>query len=161
MTHEPTLAESTAHALVEGFWGKHTHVDPLCALAGLTDEDLDRSPAAGVMTLGEQLSHLNYWAELLLENLTDGEPAWDDAGPMPDYLAECRDWVGFHVRIRDTLLRTIAVIEEAEDLNRLYPAVQSWRFVEIARIALTHFVYHLGQIVLTRKILGLWPPPDE
>ena len=38
---------------------------------------------------------------------------------------------------------------------------QSWRFVGIARIALTHFVYHVAQIVLTRKILGLWPPAEE
>jgi len=160
MTHEPTLAESTAHALVEGFQGAHTHVDPLRALAGLTDEDMARSPADGVMTLGAQLNHLQFWAELLLRNLTEGGPAWDDAGPAPDYLAEGGGWAGLEARLRDTLAATQRTIREADDLNRFYPGVQSWRFVGIARIALTHLVYHVAQIVLTRKILGLWPPTD-
>ena len=156
------LEEIIRQSLSTGMRGGDTHMDPFQILAGLSDDDVHQSPAEGVMSIWEQLTHLQFWQEVLIQNIKEGKPNWhkidwQNAYP-PDYKAQYGGWVEFSQVVKDTIGQ-IQDLAQNCDLTHKYQDLSNVTAVHLLRFSCSHMSYHIAQIALTRKILGLWPPP--
>lgn len=159
-----SLEEFIRQTINTGMRGGNTHMDPFQVIAGLSDEDVNRSPAEGVMTIWEQTTHLQFWQEILMQNIKEGKPNWRDidfenAYP-PDYKTRYGGWTGFSQAVKETISLMQDLAQNC-DLTRVYPGISNASAIHLLRIACSHLSYHIAQIALTRKILGLWPPPSS
>jgi uncharacterized damage-inducible protein DinB len=159
-----SLEELIRQSLVTGMRGGDTHMDPFQVIAGLSDEDVNRSPAEGVMTIWEQVTHLQFWQDILMQNIKEGKPNWHNidwknAYP-PDYRTLHGGWIGFSQVVKDTIIQMQDLAKNC-NLTCLYPDISNTSAVYLLRIVCSHLSYHVAQIALTRKILGLWPPPPS
>lgn len=104
------------------------------------------------------LLHIVYWQDLFLARLQH-MPA-----PFPATAAEGWPEAGRN-RWSDTVGRFSRGLDGAKGLARsadLSATVPEWRGIPVAEgisILAQHNSYHLGQIVLLRRVLGAWPPP--
>ena len=113
------------------------------------------------MTLWEQLTHLQYWQELLLKNIKEGKPNWYDidwSNYPPDFIDIYGDWEAFKKAIMDSILELQQIIKDSDNLAERFPGVDDKSLIHLARVFCSHMSYHISQIVMTRKLLGLWPP---
>ncbi|HUG39802.1 MAG TPA: DinB family protein [Longimicrobiales bacterium] len=126
-------------------------------------EDLDEERAAARLegwphSCHEILLHMVFWQDLFLARLEE-RPA-----PLPSSAAE--GWPApERNRWSDTLGRFTRGLEAAKGRAReddLDARLGDWRGIargEGLSILAQHNSYHLGQIVLLRRVLGAWPPP--
>jgi uncharacterized damage-inducible protein DinB len=159
-----SLEKFIRQTISTGMRGGNTHMDPFQVIEGLSDDDVNRSPAEGVMTIWEQATHLQFWQEILMQNIKEGKPNWRDidfenAYP-PDYKTQYGGWTGFSQAVKDTVSQMQDLAQNC-DLTRVYPDISNTSAIHLLRIACSHLSYHIAQIALTRKILGLWPPPPS
>ncbi|MHA1308561.1 MAG: DinB family protein [Candidatus Heimdallarchaeota archaeon] len=159
---EPISLEDTIkETLYSGMGAGDTHMNPFTALEGLKEEDLHKKPAENIMSIWDQLTHLQFWQELTLENLKEGKPHWNDydwSKYPPDYQAIHGDWKTFHKVILNTFIEIQQLTMDEKNPARRYPEIDNVSFTHLVRFLCSHMSYHLGQIVMTRKLFGLWPP---
>jgi uncharacterized damage-inducible protein DinB len=137
------------------------HIPPSHALEGLRAEDAERRVAGANHSIAELVAHMAFWqewfyrrcqgrAEPMIANAAAGWPT-----------VESGIWPAIHDRFRDGLERLVA-LDGCDD--RITPPIEFPPLAQYTiRDALTHVAqhnsHHLGQVVLLRQILGLWPPP--
>ncbi|MFV2016320.1 MAG: hypothetical protein ACC656_12880, partial [Candidatus Heimdallarchaeota archaeon] len=112
----------------------------------------------------EQLTHMQFWQELLIQNIKEGRPSWyeidwENEYP-PDYKLKYGKWIEFSQAVTDTIIE-IQNISKTYDLSRQHPNLSNVSTAHILRFACSHLSYHIAQIALTRKILGFWPSPES
>ncbi len=101
------------------------------------------------------VAHVQFWQAHLLATIEGKNPATPehaaDGWPLPE------DWAGLH----DTFLRDAARLRAlARDPERCAaPDSQGPPFAAMLTNYAGHNLYHLGQVVTIRQVLGLWPPP--
>ena len=75
-------------------------------------------------------------------------------------------WPELHVRFLTTLNRAVALGDDPGRLaSRVVPAIE---FPPLANYTIrdaivhmgTHNAHHLGQVIILRQVMGLWPPPS-
>ncbi|MHA1187106.1 MAG: DinB family protein [Candidatus Heimdallarchaeota archaeon] len=156
-----SLKETVQEALYSGMGAGDTHINQFSALEGLTEEILHKKPADNIMSIWEQLTHLQFWQELTLKNLKEGKPHWSDVDWSeypPDYEALYGDWKTFHRVILDTFIEIQQLVMEENDLAKRYPEIDNVSFIQLVRFLCSHMSYHIGQVVMTRKLFDDWPP---
>jgi uncharacterized damage-inducible protein DinB len=125
------LSPLVTRTLQDALSGRRAHVDGVRALEGLEWRLAGERPGGVPHSVFRTLRHLLYWQDLYLEWLGGGAPAWPEHDP--------EGWPGEE-----------APADAAEWETTALQAIQA--------IA-AHNSYHLGQIVLIRRMLGAWPPP--
>ena len=142
------------------------HIPPVYALADLTAADATRVPAAGVHSVAAILGHIEFWQSWFLDRC-DGQST-----PMPVTAADAwpavpaTDWPHVLGRFEGGLARAAAFGEDLDRLaNPIAPAIEFPPLAHFTiRDALTHVAqhnsHHLGQIIVLRQLMGLWPPPQ-
>jgi uncharacterized damage-inducible protein DinB len=142
------------------------YLAPARALEGLTTELADRQlPGAG-HTIAALVAHLAFWqhwfsrrfdgvAEPMVQRAADGWPAVTPG-----------TWPEIHRRFLDGLTQLVSTAEASAGTldDPLTPAIE---FPPLARYSrrdvlvhvATHNAHHLGQVILLRQLLGVWPPP--
>jgi uncharacterized damage-inducible protein DinB len=156
-----SMEETVKETLFSGMGGGDTHMDPFTALEGISEEIVHKKPAENIMSIWEQLTHLHFWNELGLQNLKEGKPHWGDVDWSkypPDYKEKYGDWKGFQKAIIEMFLEIQQIIMDAENPNVRYPEISNISFAHMARFLCSHMSYHIGQVVMIRKLLGNWPP---
>ncbi|MFW9958282.1 MAG: DinB family protein [Candidatus Odinarchaeota archaeon] len=152
-----------ANAFKRGLRGKHTHMDPLKALEGLTPETARMVPSKGTHSCWHILYHIAYWQEFMLTAIKGEEVDWpknnEESWPTNKLLERSKDWVKLVEKFEnglneaENLTRTL---ESTEDLPA-WPKVPPFAaFLVLAQ----HNSFHIGEIVATRQALGNWPPPE-
>lgn len=138
--------------------GTGAHASTSGSLEGLDEERAAARPPEWPHSCHDILLHMVFWQDLFLARL-EGRPAplpahaedgWPDAGRN-----HWSDTVGRFSRGLD------AAKEQArgEDLDERLPDWRNVRRGEGLSILAQHNSYHLGQIVLLRRVLDAWPPP--
>lgn len=149
--------------LSDALSGKQVHVTIERALEGLTWRQSGSLVAQSPHTIWQLLQHLNYWQDRFISRIEGLKvlPAKssDDGWAFPvapqnenEYKQEVGKLLTGISYITETLLR------ETGDLSCSkgdYPHGYG-----VIRAMASHQSYHLGEIVLLRRILGLWPPPS-
>lgn len=147
-----------AEELVRRLEGTSAHAGAEGSLEALSEEDAAARGEGWPYTCHELLLHVVYWQDLFLARL-EGRPA-----SFPAHAADGWPEPGRN-RWSDTVGRFSRGLESARrharsgDLEERLPDWRGIRRGEGLAILAQHNSYHLGQIVLLRRLLGAWPPP--
>ena len=141
----------------------HAHIPPGHALEQLSAADAERRlPGAG-HSIADIVAHMSFWQDWFCgrcDGVGNAMPApaargWPDVAPG--------SWPDVHARFTAGLERAAACADRGDDA--LTPAIE---FPPLARYtvrdALVHIAqhnsHHLGQVILLRQLMALWPPPS-
>lgn len=145
---------------------------PSCALEGVSWETAARKPPGAPYSIYAVVWHMSFWMDNELERMagrTPPYPAHASLGwPTTDAPAGARDWEETVARF-SRLLTDLGRFSEAapEALNRAVPitseaghANQGKTVEDVVWQTIAHNSHHLGQVVLLRRLLDSWPPPQ-
>lgn len=109
------------------------------------------------------LEHLRYTQRDILDFSRDPgyrTPHWpDDYWPETTAPPSSVDWDRSVERVRSDLRAMCALIEDpANDLYAPIPHGDGQTLLREAVLLADHNAYHVGQLVVVRRLLGLWPP---
>lgn len=150
-------------ALKRGIRGKHTHIDPLKAIEGLTADTARKVPENGTHSCWHLLHHIVYWQELMLSALRGEKVNWpknnDASWPTKTTIEETENWNELVKQFERGLAEAEEHVQKIESFENLpaWPKVPPFTAILVLS---QHNSFHLGEIVATRQALGIWPPPE-
>ncbi len=145
--------------LAELLTGAHAHVDFDDAVADLPPALRGAKPEGAPHTPWQLLEHLRLAQSDILEFSRDPKhvsPKWPEGyWPQSEAPPDDRAWDGSVESFRRDLQAMRALVAEA-DLYTPFPWGKGQTLLREALMLADHNSYHLGQLVLTRKMLGAW-----
>ncbi|MBB6098459.1 putative damage-inducible protein DinB [Deinobacterium chartae] len=148
----------SSEVLARTFVGPGAFVRWEAALEDLSAADAVRVPAGSPHSVAQVVAHVDFWMRWILETLGGRPQPWPQhaEGGWPE-VSEA-DWAA----LRDGLL---ARLRRAAELARdeEFTARVAYRNDTAGKALMDfafHNAYHLGQVVLIRRMLGAWPPPS-
>ncbi len=150
--------------LIHGLHAKHTHVDPIKALQGLTANEARQEVAPGVHSVWTNLYHLVFWQDVTLDAIRGKTIDWENL-KNKDWLPSSKmtsdeAWEQLKERFMKGLAEAKSLLE-IEDLSK---PIETWGGAPVVQamiVLLQHNSYHIGQIVTTRQAMGKWPQQKE
>ena len=147
--------------LLELLEGKSAHVDAERVLDGIPPEHRGIRPEGMPHSLWELLEHLRIAQRDILDFSTrEDHPQldwpgdyWPDSPEPPSDEAWEESVAAFH---RDLAEMKRLVEDPASDLFTPFPWGDGQTLLREAMLVADHHVYHLGQMVLVRRVLGCW-----
>ncbi len=149
--------------LGDALYGKNSHVSPERALEGLSWQQTGKHVPGAPHTIWQQIMHLNYWQDRFISRIEGMKvlPAKtsDDGWCFPHSPKnehQFRNEVG-------KLLTGINYIAEMLEHNHRCLGSQKGDYPHgfaVIQAMASHLSYHLGEIVLLRRMMGAWPPPS-
>ncbi|WP_373278555.1 DinB family protein [Alicyclobacillus shizuokensis] len=146
--------------LLKALHGRDAHVSPQEVFEGIDWTVVGQIPPGCPHSIWQIVHHLIYWQDFCLELLKGHNPpapahasdTW--IAPMnPASAAEWKDTVNVFLAGMRKLADAID-----SDLDEEVAALSGTSRVEILGSVMAHNSYHLGQVVLLRRMLGTWPP---
>ncbi|MBZ9749429.1 DinB family protein [Deinococcus sp. HMF7604] len=150
--------------MVSGVFGKATgnlflggpaNVSWEQALEGLGAEDAARVPPGLPHSAAQVAAHVQFWQAWLLDAAAGQAPAWPEHAsggwPPPG------DWTALRAELLAGQARLRELSRDPDFAAGTTPQGQPWAAMLVNFAG--HGAYHLGQVVLVRQALGLWPPP--
>ena len=133
------------------------------SIANVPPELRGKRPDGLPHSVWEQLYHIRYTLHDLLDfciNDKYHEPKWPEdywpASPAPandDEWQKTIDAIHLH-----NAAFAAFTMEEGRDLTDKIPHGTGQTYLRTVLVAMDHASYHVAQIVLTRRLLGDWPP---
>ena len=157
------------HALSELLRGKGAHADPVASVEDLSADLAARQVVGFPHSVGQLVSHMNYWMDYELRRIRGERPAFpehsSESFPPSATPSGPREWDHLRKRFADLLMdfdmlansspqemqRQIESVHEGD--TKLAGTLEAvlWQMV-------AHNSYHTGQIAMIRQILKAWPP---
>ncbi|MFX1318004.1 MAG: DinB family protein [Promethearchaeota archaeon] len=151
-------------AFGDALHGKNAHYDVLKALRGITAEDAQKRPVANDRSIWHQLYHIVFWHDITLQVIEDKDIDWkaiqDTDWPTDDTKLTEKGWEDLVESFENHVVQLKEIAEKA-DLDKILKGLGNTPLGRGIIIEFQHNSYHIGQIVLLRKILGIWPPPED
>lgn len=151
--------------MINAISGAITHLSSANALINLTPEKSKIKPKEKYHSCWDLLHHLIAWQNIVIQNLNGEFRDWwnipeDENWPTEEDLSDNQNYedlknqLNINLEKIKQLFKTIDLMEvvkirSGEESN----PVTKFRLM---LVFLQHTSYHLGQIVTTRKILGIW-----
>ena len=151
----PTFPVSVQDALSSLYHGGNANVSWERALGGLTPEQAGQVPVGLPHSVADLVAHVAFWQTYLLSVLRGEDPAWVESAA--DGWPEARDWEALKNRFLADL-DALAAYARDEAFMLSLGTEGRFRLVPLTSFA-GHGLYHLGQVVTVRQLLGAWPPP--
>jgi len=158
------MEKALRETIIASVSGSGAHVKAAVALEHLTAVQARRRPSRRLATIWEELAHMVFWQDFVLENIRGGQPKAPAhaAGGWPVMPKGPRSEAAWEALVA----RFLTGLEEMEKLARKV-GVET-RIGRPKKLPLggpllmigSHNSYHLGQIVSLRKLIGAWPPPS-
>ena len=147
--------------LVTLLTGSEAHADFEGAIKDLPEELRGKRPKGAEHSAWELLEHLRIAQWDILEyaiNPKHESPKWPEgywpASPAP---ASAKEWDKSVGSFRKVLKRLCDLVsDESTDLYAKIPHGEGQTILRQALLTADHNAYHVGQIVLVRKLLGAW-----
>ena len=139
----------------------HAHAGFDAAVKDFPPELRERKPEGFPHTAWQLLEHLRIAQWDILEFSRDGRhksPKWPE-GYWPESEAPPSDkaWDDSVRRFKsDRRAMQKLVLDQSRDLSAIVPHAQSQTLVREALLLMDHNAYHVGQLVLLRRLLGAW-----
>jgi len=156
-------------ALTELLYGKAAHADPIGCVEDLS-ADLAAHPVVGFPhSIGQILWHMNYWMDYELRRIHGELPKYPEhaaeSWPPSPTPANPQDWDHLRKRFAGLLAEYAGLAKSSpQEMQRQVEAERS-RDLQVAGSleavlwqTVVHNSYHVGQIALLRRALGVWPP---
>ncbi len=148
-------------SLIELLRKGQAHVSAERALADVKAKIRNLRPAEEAHSIWENLEHLRIAQEDILRYTLDANwqsPAWPQGyWPARRELVSDEIWQVSVERFFADLDEVVALVENSEiDLTAEIPHGEGRTYLREVLLVADHNAYHLGQIVLLRKLLGDW-----
>jgi uncharacterized damage-inducible protein DinB len=156
------MAQPLKDKIIGSLSAPDPHVSPAVALEDLTAAQARRRPGKDLATIWEQLAHLVFWQEFVLETVRGGHPrppATAEGGwpPMPPARGAAKAWEALKARFAASLAELQGIARRSNLGKPVGKRGESTLGEELLILA-GHNSYHFGQIVSVRKQIGAWPP---
>ena len=149
--------------------GDSAAAPPNEVLKGISDELAHREVAGVPRTIYAELWHITYWLEMTLDWVNGRETAYPADPALTSFPAKSdvkrEGWNELRERFFAGIEKAAAITRDAAKMEVVVrcpsPAGAPVRVMTVREQleSLTaHDAYHFGRIVLTRQILGSWPP---
>ena len=141
--------------------GGHAHAKFDDAVRGFPMDRIGVRPEGAPHSAWELLEHMRLAQEDILRFSQSAEhvsPKWPEGywPPMPGPAKESH-WARSVRAFRKDLAEFIAMVrDEKQDLYRAFPWGDGQTLMREALLIADHNAYHLGQLVLVRRLLGEW-----
>ena len=147
--------------LVSLLTGKDAHADFETAIAHIPEAARGKRPAGAEHSPWEVLEHLRITQWDILEFTRDAKHASPEfpAGYWPTTQAPPNEaaWDASMQKFREDLKAFCELVsDEATDLLAKIPHGDGQTVLREALLASDHTAYHLGELVLLRRVLGVW-----
>jgi uncharacterized damage-inducible protein DinB len=139
---------------------------PAAILNGLSSAEAATHVPRASHSIVEIVAHMEFWQSWFLQRC-DGAgippPATASLGWPP---AGAADWEPLRDRLLSGLERASALgADRTTAARRIAPAIEfpplaNYTVAEAVTHIGIHNAHHLGQIIVLRQMLGVWPPPD-
>lgn len=158
MDHDRSLRDHLLYLL----GGGGAHADFEATVAGLPAELRGTKPPGAPHSPWQLLEHLRLAQWDILEFSRDAqhvsppwpEGYWPESEAPPDDGAWARSVAAFRA---DLEAMKALVADPASDLHARIPHGDGQTLLREALLVADHNAYHLGQLVLVRRLLGAWP----
>jgi uncharacterized damage-inducible protein DinB len=154
-------------ALTELLRGAGAHADPMACVEDISAEVAARQVAGFPHSIGQLVFHMNYWMEHELRRIRGQRPKYPEhnSESFPAAALGAAEWDQLRTRMAE-LLGELAELAKSSpgELQREIESVYAgdknvagtleavlWQMV-------AHNSYHMGQIAMMRRMLGVWPP---
>ena len=149
------------HHLVELLDGGQAHLTLDDALRGFPVEQAGERPAGSPHSAWELLVHIRIAQNDILRFSQSAEhrsPPWPKGyWPASPAARDETEWKSCADAVRADLAEFKTLIEDpAQDLFRPFPWGEGQTLLREALLIADHNAYHLGQLVLVRRLLGNW-----
>jgi uncharacterized damage-inducible protein DinB len=156
-------------ALTELFRGQGAHADPVACVEDLSAELAVRRVEGFPHSIADLVFHMNYWMGYEARRIHGEKPKYpehnSESFPAAPLAANADEWnrlreefaglVAEHVKLalssQAELQREIESVHEGDKLVAGTLEAVLWQMV-------AHNSYHVGQIAMIRRVLGVWPP---
>jgi uncharacterized damage-inducible protein DinB len=150
--------------------GKGAHVDPVASIEHVSGAVAGRTIEGCPHSIWQVVSHMNYWMEYEVGRIAGEPPKYPDhaieSWPESQSPSSEEEWNGARSSFA-ALIRKLDEISVAgpDVLHRQVAGVHDEKTSEPATVeavlwqTAVHNSYHAGQIALTLRCFGLWPPP--
>lgn len=154
------MTETVVKALINGLYGKNTHLSPKKVIEGLTPSNARIKPENDNHSCWDLLHHIKIWQKAILESIRGQEVNWKDISknhdwPNAAYLSDDQNFINLVKMFEESLLEAEELIKTT-DLHQPMPAWDGAPVIQAIIVLLQHNSYHYGQIVAVRKSLGIW-----
>lgn len=153
------------------FTGDSAHTPPSHILENLDDELAHRRVAGAPHTIYEELWHMTFWQQVMLDRVNGLGAASPDHNAVSFPTEEQmrgESWAGLCHRFLAGAEQS-AALADSQDESKLNAMVlcpspenptRSMTVREQLESFAAHNAYHFGRIVQLRQMLGSWPPPS-
>jgi uncharacterized damage-inducible protein DinB len=155
-------SDSFRQQLAKSLAWKDAHVDFDAAIDGIPPDKRGARPDGAPHSAWQLLEHLRLAQHDILDfclNPGYKELVWPDdywpASPEPPAAAAWDESVRRYRADRDAMARLAT--DPAVDLDARIPHGQGQTIGREVLLVLDHAAYHLGELVLLRRLLGIWP----
>jgi uncharacterized damage-inducible protein DinB len=159
---------SQTAALMELLRGKGAHADPLTCVEDISAEVASQQVAEFPHSIGQLVFHMNYWMDYELRRIRGERPKYPEhnSESFPaDSPVDARAWDALRERFTALLAEFAALAKSPRtgrdrQIESVHEGDQKvagtleavlWQMV-------AHNSYHIGQIAMIRRVLGVWPP---
>lgn len=155
--------------LIELLYGKGAHSNSVACVEDLPLELAGRRVEGFPHSIWQMIGHMNYWMDYELRRIAGEGPKYPEhaaeswpAVPAP---GDEREWKSAAAKFEELLgrltnLAEATVQELAREVAATHPdhAKHASTLRDVLWQTLVHNSYHVGQIVMLRRMLGAWPP---
>jgi uncharacterized damage-inducible protein DinB len=156
-------------ALTELLRGLGAHADPVACVEDISADLAARHVTGFPHSIADLVFHMNYWMDYDLRRIRGQKPPYPEhnAESFPDRNTpeDSREWNELRGRFTTLLKEAAAFADEtaaelAHEVKPTHPSHKEraatleavlWQLV-------AHNSYHVGQIAMIRRMLGVWPP---
>jgi uncharacterized damage-inducible protein DinB len=154
--------------LTELLRGRGAHADPLGCVEDISADVAGKQIAGFPHSIAQLVFHMNYWMHYELRRIRDEKPAYPEHNaesfPVSSSINE-NEWDRLRLEFAGLLAEFARLADSPRaELERqvksIYEADQRVASTLKAIISqmIAHNSYHVGQIAMIRRALGVWPP---
>lgn len=155
------MNESLSKLVINGLNGLVSHIDPMKAMNGLNPENAKKKVSAELHSCWDLIHHIVIWQEAVINAIIGNVVNWGEIEknnnwPDPKLLEDGSNFKRLLKKFRDDLENAKQIAGEID----LTKELKNWAentALQAFGILFQHNSYHIGQLVTTRKNLGLWP----
>jgi uncharacterized damage-inducible protein DinB len=156
-------------ALIELLYGSGAHANTLACVEDVPFELAGRQTQNFPNSVWQLVCHMNFWMAYELKRIEKEEPPYpthaSESWPANAAPPSVEEWRSTIVLFRD-LLAEFAMLAEApacslaEKVTATHPhhTTRSSSVLAVLWQTAVHNSYHIGQVVMLRRMLGAWPP---
>jgi hypothetical protein len=158
---------TSQRALIELLYGKGAHANPIVAVQGIPAKFAGRRLEGYPYSIFQIVGHLNFWMDYELRRIKQEDPPYPkhaaDSWPSDSSSANEAEW-------KQVVTQFASLIEDLSTLAQSDPELlnqevkpthavhnqQSSTVLAVLWQTAVHNSYHIGQIVLLRRLLNDW-----